>query len=200
MPATPVEEQLRALDRLVRAGKVRWIGLSNETPWGVMTFLAAAREHGLARVVSVQNAYNLLNRVADSGLAKCSGGRRWDCSPTARSPSATSPASIATACRRARAWASSRTSGARYSKPGVAPAVTAYCGLAASRGITPVQLALGFVASRPFVASTIVGATSRAQLAENLDAFATPLDRETLEAIDAIHLQHTNPPLIKGDS
>jgi aryl-alcohol dehydrogenase-like predicted oxidoreductase len=193
VPATPVDEQLRALDRLVRAGKVRWIGLSNETPWGVMSFLAAAREHGLARVASVQNAYNLLNRVAESGLSEVL--FREEVGLLAYSPLAFG---YLTGKYRESVPARSRVGelenfGARYSKPGVAPAVSAYCELAAGRGITPVQLALGFVASRPFVTSTIVGATSRAQLAENLDALATPLDRETLEAIDAIHLRHTNP-------
>jgi aryl-alcohol dehydrogenase-like predicted oxidoreductase len=193
VPCTPVEEQLRALDRLVREGKVRWIGLSNETPWGVMAFLQAARAHGLARVACVQNAYNLLNRVAESGLSEALWRERVGF--LAYSPLAFG---YLTGKYRGGVPARSRVGelagfGARYSRPGVAPAVDAYCGLAASRGLTPVQLALGFVASRPFVTSTIVGATSRAQLAENLDAVLTPLDRETLEAIDAIHLRHTNP-------
>jgi aryl-alcohol dehydrogenase-like predicted oxidoreductase len=193
VPATPVEEQLVALDRLVRSGKVRWIGLSNETPWGVMAFLAAAREHGLARVASVQNAYNLLNRVAESGLSEVLWRERVGML-------AYSPLAFGYLAGKYREGVPARSRvgelegfGARYSKPGVAPAVEAYCDLAKSRGLTPVQLALGFVASRPFVTSTIVGATTRRQLEENLDAFATPLDRETLEAIDRIHLAHTNP-------
>jgi aryl-alcohol dehydrogenase-like predicted oxidoreductase len=193
VPATPIEEQLRALDRLVRDGKVRWIGLSNETPWGVMAFLAAAREHGLARVACVQNACNLLNRVPESGLSEVLW--REEVGMLAYSPLAFG---YLTGKYRDGVPPRSRvgelgTFGARYSKPGVAPAVGAYCELAATRGLTPVQLALGFVASRPFVTSTIVGATTRAQLAGNLDAIATPLDRETLAAIDAIHLLHTNP-------
>lgn len=193
VPATPVVEQLRALDRLVREGKVRWIGLSNETPWGVMAFLAAAREHGLARVACVQNAYNLLNRVAESGLSEALW--REQVGLLAYSPLAFG---YLTGKYRDGVPARSRVAelagfGARYARPGVAPAVAAYCELAASRGLTPVQLALAFVASRPFVASTIVGATTRAQLAENLDAFATTLDAQTLEAIDEIHLRHTNP-------
>ncbi|HEX4943361.1 MAG TPA: aldo/keto reductase [Usitatibacteraceae bacterium] len=191
--ATPVDEQLGALDRLVRAGKVRRIGLSNETPWGVMSFLAAVRGSGLARVASVQNAYNLLNRVAESGLSEVLW--REQVGMLAYSPLAFG---YLTGKYRDGVPARSRVGelenfGARYSKPGVAPAVAAYCALAASRGLSPVQLALGFVASRPFVTSTIVGATSRAQLVENLDAIATPLDRETLDAIDRIHLLHTNP-------
>ncbi len=193
VPATPVEEQLRALDRLVRAGKVRWIGLSNETPWGVMAFLAAAREAGLARIVSIQNAYSLLNRVCESGMSEVLW--REEAGMLAYSPLAFG---YLTGKYREGVPARSRVGelenfGARYAKPGVAPAVAAYCALAASRGLTPVQLALGFVASCPFVTSTIVGATSRAQLAENLAAIATPLDREALAAIDAIHLRHTNP-------
>ena len=193
VPATPIDEQLRALDRLVRDGKVRWVGLSNETPWGVMAFLAAAREHGLARVACVQNAYNLLNRVAESGLTEALW--REEVGMLAYSPLAFG---YLTGKYCDGVPARSRVGelqnfGARYSKPGVAPAVSAYCALAASRGLTPVQLAIAFVASRPFVTSTIVGATSRAQLAENLDAFATTLDRQTLEAIDEIHLRLTNP-------
>jgi aryl-alcohol dehydrogenase-like predicted oxidoreductase len=191
--ATPIVEQLGALDRLVRAGKVRWIGLSNETPWGVMAFLDAARAHGLARVACVQNPYNLMNRVAESGLSEAMW--REQVGFLAYSPLAFG---YLTGKYRDGVPGRSRVGelanfNARYSKPGVAPAVEAYCALAKSRGLTPVQLALGFVASRPFVTSTIVGATSRAQLAENLDAIATALDRETLDAIDAIHLRYTNP-------
>jgi aryl-alcohol dehydrogenase-like predicted oxidoreductase len=193
VPATAVGEQLAALDRLVRDGKVRRIGLSNETPWGVMAFLAAARENGLSRVVSVQNAYNLLNRVPESGLTEVLA--REEVGLLAYSALAFG---LLTGKYRDGVPAKSRlgrfpTFGARYSKPGIAPAVTAYCALAASRGLTPTQLALGFTASRSFVTSTIVGATSRAQLAENLDALATPLDAETRDAIDQIHLLHSNP-------
>jgi aryl-alcohol dehydrogenase-like predicted oxidoreductase len=193
VPATPIAEQLAALDRLVREGKVRHIGLSNETPWGVMSFLAAAREQGLARVVSVQNAFNLLNRVAESGLTEVL--LREEVGLLAYSPLAFG---MLTGKYRAGVPAASRlgifpTFGQRYSKPGVATAATAYAELAESRGLTPVQLALGWVASRPCVTSTIIGATSRDQLAADLDALATPLDGETLAAIDRIHLLHTNP-------
>lgn len=190
---TPIRAQLEALARLVDAGKVRYVGLSNEHPWGVMQFTRLADEYGLPRVVSIQNAYNLLNRVFEYGLAEVC--HREAVGLLAYSPLAfghlsgkylTEPAAPGRLTRFA-------GFGQRYDKPGVPPAVEAYAALARQHGLSPAQLALAFVYSRPFVAATIVGATSLAQLTENIDTARLVLPPELIAAIDAIHLRHTNP-------
>lgn len=190
---TPIRAQLEALAELVEAGKVRRVGLSNEHPWGVMEFLRLSREFGLPRVVSIQNAYSLLNRTFESGLAEIA--HREKVSLLAYSPLAFGHLSgkylqDPTAAGRITLFPNF---GQRYSKPNLVPAVEAYVALAREHGLTPAQLALGFAYSRWFVGSTIVGATSMAQLRENLDAWKVAIDAPLGEAIDAVHLRYTNP-------
>jgi aryl-alcohol dehydrogenase-like predicted oxidoreductase len=190
---TPIRNQLEVLAALVREGKVRHVGVSNEHPWGVMEFVRLADELGLPRVVSLQNAYNLLNRTFETGLAEVC--HRENVGLLAYSPLAfghltgkylADPRAVG----RLTLWESF---GQRYTKPNVAPAVAAYAELARRHGLSPTQLALGFVRSREFVASTIVGASSLAQLQETLPATLTPISAELLGEIDAIHLRFTNP-------
>jgi aryl-alcohol dehydrogenase-like predicted oxidoreductase len=190
---TSIREQLEALAELVREGKVRQIALSNEHPWGIMQFTRLAEEHGLPRIASTQNAYNLLNRTFETGLAEVC--YRENVGLLAYSALAcghltgkylSNPA----AAGRITQWPAF---GQRYSKPNVAPAIAAYVALAARHGLTPTQLALGFVHSRWFVSSTIIGASSLAQLKETLPATRTPMAKELLAEIDAIHLKFTNP-------
>ena len=186
-------ETLSALADEVKAGRIRHIGLSNETPWGVMEFLRLA-DAGMPRVVSIQNAYNLLNRVYEHGLSEI--GYREKIGLLAYSPLAFGHLS-------GKYLGGEKPSGARftlfpqfgprYGKPNVAPAVQAYEELANAQGLSLTQLALAFCRSRFFVASTIVGATSVAQLRENIDAFSATLDAATLAAIDDIHLRFTSP-------
>jgi aryl-alcohol dehydrogenase-like predicted oxidoreductase len=188
-----LEETLAALDAEVKAGRVREIGLSNETPWGVMEALRISAANKLPRPASIQNAYNLINRVYEHGLSEI--GFREQIGLLAYSPLAFGhltgkylhgkPANAR--------FTRFPQFGPRYGKPNVGPAVAAYAELAASRGLTLTQLALAFCKSRFFVASTIVGATSVDQLKENIDAFAVDLDRDALDAIDALHLRFTNP-------
>ncbi|NJD35794.1 MAG: NADP(H)-dependent aldo-keto reductase [Betaproteobacteria bacterium] len=189
----PIEETLSALAELVKEGRVRHIGLSNETPWGVMQFLHLAEKHGLPRVVSVQNAYSLLNRTWETGLAEI--GFRENVSLLAYSP-------LAFGLLSGKYVADPRASGRltlfkgfaqRYSKVNVQPAVAAYVELARAHGLTPVQLALGFAASRKFVASTIIGATMLEQLREDISACEAPLADEVLQQIEALHLRYCNP-------
>ena len=191
--AVPIRIQLEVLTALVRAGKVRHIGLSNETPWGVMEFLRLAREHGLARVVTIQNAYSLLNRSFEPGLAEIA--FRENIGLLAYSPLAFGHLSgkyLADARAPGRITAF-KGFGQRYDKPNVVPAVSAYAELARAQGLTPTQLALAFVYRRPFVASTIIGATTTDQLQENLAAWDTVLSPEALRQIDAVHQRFTNP-------
>ena len=192
-PCTPIREQMAALGELVREGKIRHVGLSNEHPWGVMEFLRAADELGLARVVSVQNAYNLLNRVFEQTLAEVCFRENVSLLPYsvlgfgllsgkyADDPATVGRVSLFPALAQ------------RYTKPNVGPAVAAYAALARRHGMTPVELAIAFVAGRPFVASAIVGATTPGQLEANLRAAGRRLDEGVLAEIDAVHLQFTNP-------
>lgn len=192
-PATPIEEQLVALAELVAEGKIRYVGLSNEHPWGLMSFLRAADELGLPRVVSVQNAFNLLNRVFEQSLAEVCFRERVSLLPYSvlgfghlsgkylDDPGAPGRISLFPAF------------GQRYDKPGVRPAVAAYAALARRYGMAPAEMAIAFVAAQPFVGSVILGATSVAQLEANLDACDLLLDAQVMREIDAIHLQFSSP-------
>lgn len=189
----PLRETLEALAELVKEGKLRYVGLSNETPWGVMEFVRLAREHGLPRIVSVQNAYNLLNRTWEMGLAEI--GHREQVALLPYSP-------LAFGLLSGKYLADPQASGRvtmfegfaqRYSKTNVQPAVTAYAELARRHGLTPAQMAMAFVASRWFVASTIIGATTMAQLKEDIDACALTLSADILKDIEALHLRYFNP-------
>lgn len=190
---TPIRAQLEVLAELVREGKIRHVGLSNEHPWGVKEFVRLADEHGLPRVVSIQNAYSLLNRVFEYGLAETCHRERVGL--LAYSPLAFGH--LSGKYRRDPAARGRLTEfehfGQRYTKPNVLPAVDAYLELAERHGLTPTALALAFVYRRWFVASTIIGATTMAQLEENLAAWRTGLTPAILEEIDAIHLRFTNP-------
>jgi aryl-alcohol dehydrogenase-like predicted oxidoreductase len=191
--AVPIRAQLETLSELIREGKVRYVGLSNEHPWGVMSFLRAADELDLPRVVSIQNAYNLLNRTFECGLAEIA--YREQLSLLAYSPLAFGLLSgkyLADGDGHGRATLF-KGFAQRYQKPNVEPAVSAYVALARRHGLSPVQLALSFVYRRWFVSSTIIGATSMGQLAENLDAWEQPLSEAVLAEIETLHRRYTNP-------
>jgi aryl-alcohol dehydrogenase-like predicted oxidoreductase len=190
---TSIREQLEALGELVKEGKIRYIGVSNEHPWGIMQFAKLADELGLPRIVTTQNSYHLLNRTFETGLAEVCHRERVGLlaySPLAFGHLTGKYLNNPAATGRLTQWPSF---GQRYTKPNVLPATTAYAELARQHGLTPTQLALGFVRSRWFVASTIIGASSLAQLKETLPATQTPMPAELLAAIDAIHLRYTNP-------
>jgi aryl-alcohol dehydrogenase-like predicted oxidoreductase len=192
-PCTSIQAQLEALAGLVREGKVRYVGLSNEHPWGVMAFRQAAREHGLPAVVSIQNAYSLLNRVFESGLAEVC--HREQVGLLAYSVLAFGHLTgkylkDANAAGRIKLFPNF---GQRYQKPNVQPAVAAYVAVAESFGLTPTQLALAFVHSRWFVSSTIIGATTLKQLQENLAAADIVMTKELQAAVAEVHARYTNP-------
>ena len=198
-PQTPIVDQLRALDRLVRDGKVRQIGLSNETPWGVCAFVRAAEEHGLARIVSVQNPYALVNRVVDNGLDETlyrEGVSLLAYSPLgmgtltgkydARGVDVSRPES-------GRLARFERVRTQRWGRPETLAAAKRYNALARAHGLTPLQLALGFVYGSWRVASTILGVVSVAQLDECLDAWGTTLSADVLAEIDRIRWEIRDP-------
>ncbi|CAG0991504.1 NDP-hexose C3-ketoreductase / dTDP-4-oxo-2-deoxy-alpha-D-pentos-2-ene 2,3-reductase [Methylophilaceae bacterium] len=186
-----IRDQLEALAELVQEGRIRYIGVSNEQPWGVMEFLRIADEYDLPRIASIQNCYNLINRGFEFGLAEI--GYREQLSLLAYSPLAFGHLTgkyLEGGNGRATLF---KGFAQRYEKPNVAPASAAYAALARQHGFTPAELALSFVYHRWFVASTIIGATSMAQLKENLSAWQKPLSDELLKEIENLHLRYMNP-------
>ena len=191
--AVPIQEQLEVLAELVREGKIRHIGLSNEHPWGVMEFLRIARQSSLPRVVSIQNPYNLINRTFETGMTEIVFREKLSLLPY--SPLAFGHLSGKYLFDPNAPGRVTQFEGfaQRYQKTNVQPAVKAYTDLAQRHGMSPTSLALSFVYRRWFVTSTIIGATSLAQLQENLDAWEKPLSEDILAEIEALHLAYTNP-------
>ncbi len=190
---TPMEEQLDALAAQVKAGKVRAIGVSNETPWGMMKFLEIAERAGLPRIASIQNPYNLICRQFEVGLSEIA--IREDCGLLAYSP-------LAFGALTGKYLNGNKPEGSRhalfpqfqrYFKPPGVKATEAYVTLAREHGLDPAGMALAFVNSRPFLTATILGATTEEQLAANLKSEDMVLADEVLEGIKAIHAQHANP-------
>ena len=190
--ATPIEETLEVLDGFVRQGRVRHVGISNETPWGTMEYLRLARERGWPRVASIQNPYSLLNRSFEVGLAEMA--IREQAGLLAYSPlgfGVLSGKYLDGAPPNARITLFPRFS--RYSNEQGVKATRAYVELARAYRLSPAQMALAFVNSRPFLTSTIIGATTLEQLEENIASADLALSDEVLEAIENIHLRHPNP-------
>lgn len=188
-----IEETLTALAKLVEEGKIRHIGLSNETPWGLMRFLAAAEQLGLPRVVSIQNPYNLLNRTFEVGLAEIS--HREQVGLLAYSPLAFGMLSgkYLGGARPASSRITLYSRFTRYLKEEGQRAIAEYVALAREHGLSPAQMALAYVTSRPFVTSNIIGATSMTQLEENIASLSLTLSEEVLAGIEAIHTRQPNP-------
>jgi len=189
----PIEETLQVLGDLVRAGKVRHIGLSNETPWGAMRFLHAAKELNLPRAVSVQNPYSLLNRSFEIGMAEIA--HREGLGLLAYSP-------LGFGVLSGKYLGDNQPPGARltlfdrfqrYRGHRGQLATEAYVSLARSQGLDPAQMALAYVLSRPFVTSVIIGATGLDQLASNLKSLDLSLSPLVLSAIEEIHQHNPNP-------
>ena len=198
-PQTSIVEQLQALDLLVKAGKVRHIGLSNESPWGLMEFLHVAERHGLPRVVSVQNPYALVNRSLDNGLDEAmhrSGTALLAYSPlgfgtlTGKYDDAGLDPAQPTLGRMAR-FESMRKQ--RWARAETLVAAREYNALARAHGLSPTQLALAFCFGSWRVASTIIGVTSLAQLDENLAAWGTVLSPDLLAALDEVRWRQRDP-------
>lgn len=191
--AVPIEETLDALDRLVRAGKARYVGVSNETPWGLMQYLRLAETRGLPRIASIQNPYSLLNRTFEVGLAEFA--HREQVGLLAYSPLGFGVLSgkYLDGARPPRARLTLFDRFQRYTGPRVEAAVRAYVELARAHGLDPAQMALAYVASRPFVASMLVGATTLAQLRANIAAGALDLPDAVVAQIEKIHRDHPNP-------
>ena len=199
-PGTGIHAQLEALGTLVRSGKVRAVGLSNETAYGVHEFVRLAEQHGLPRVASIQNAYCLLNRTYENGLDESC--HRLGVSLLAYSPLAfglltgkydQSGLTGPDAPMNARIAKFESTRKQRWGRPEALAAARRYNALARENGMTPSQLALAFCYTKWQVASTIIGVTSVAQLDEDLNAWGTTLSPEVLKQIDAIRWDIRDP-------
>lgn len=190
---TPFEEILEALDAWVRRGAIRHIGVSNETAWGVMRYTAEAEARGLPRIASIQNAYNLVNRTFEIGLAETC--VREDVALLAYSPLGQGylTGKYLDGARPAGARTTLFNRGQRYEGPGAEGALRAYVELAARHGMSGAELALRFCMSRPFMGSVILGATSLEQLAHALDACEQGWSDELERAVETIHATAPNP-------
>jgi aryl-alcohol dehydrogenase-like predicted oxidoreductase len=194
-PSVPIEETLAALGELVKEGKIRHIGVSNESPWGVAEFIKRSEMRGLPRIATIQNLYNLTARAFETTLLDevCF---REDVSLLAYSPLAfgqlsakyvDDPKAVGRLTIFPPTWSP------RYLRPAVFDAVKEYAALARANGLSPAQMALAWCYNRWNVASTIIGATHLDQLKENIDAERIVLPAEVVAQIDAIHARITNP-------
>lgn len=188
-----LEETLGALHEAVKAGKIRQIGVSNETPWGVMKYLQLSDQHDQPRMQSIQNPYSLLNRTFEVGLSEVA--HREQVGLLAYSP-------LGFGVLSGKYLNDQRPKGSRlslfpqysryFSGEGVS-ATQAYVDLANEHGLNPAQMALAFVNIRPFVTSNIIGATTMEQLKDNIASIDLELSDDVLSAIDEIHTRHPNP-------
>ena len=192
-PETPIDETLRALQELVAAGKIKTIGLSNETPWGTMKFLELADREGLPRVESIQNPYGLLNRTYEIAMAEVS--HREDVGLLAYSP-------LGMGLLTGKYRHGARPDGSRmavferftrYDGTETLEATEQYLQLADEHGLNPTHMALAFVNTRPFVLSNIIGATTMEQLKMNIDSLNVTLSKDVLKGIEAIQQRLPNP-------
>jgi aryl-alcohol dehydrogenase-like predicted oxidoreductase len=199
---TSIFTQLEAFDKLVKQGKVRYIGLSNETPWGVHEFVRLAEQHNLPRVQTVQNVYNLASRAIDNGLDETM--HRLDVSSIPYSPLAfglltgkydESGIDGPNTPRDARIGKFESVRKQRWGRPDALAAARRYNALARANGMTPTKMALAWCYTNWRVASTIIGVTTQAQLDEDLDAWGTKLSPEVLAEIDKIRWEIRDPAM-----
>lgn len=187
------EEVLSALDVWIKKGAIGHIGVSNESPWGVMRFVEEAQRNGLPRIASIQNAYNLVNRVFEMGLAEIS--MREQVGLLAYSPLAQGylTGKYLDGARPPGARTTLFDRGQRYQGPSAEPAIKAYVALAREHGLSPAQLALKFCATRAFMTSVIIGATTMEQLVHDIDAFDAPWSDALEKSIEDIQATYPNP-------
>lgn len=188
-----IADQLATFAELIQTGKIRHLGVSNETPWGISEFSHVAKQLGLPKIVSIQNAYNLINRTFEMGLTEA-------CYREQVGLLAYSPLGFGHLSGKYVQGSPSNTRitlfpqfGQRYKKVNVQAATAEYAAIAQKYDLSPTQLALAFVRSRWFVTSTIIGATTLEQLKENIDSAKVQLNTEILAEIDQVHARYFNP-------
>lgn len=191
--STPISETLEVLNDFVNSGKIRYIGISNETPWGVMQYLNLSQQNSWPRIISIQNPYSLLNRTYEVGLAEFS--QRENIDLLAYSP-------LGFGVLTGKYLRSEDTSKARltifvgytrYSNDQAKRATEKYVKLAEQIGLSATHMALAYVNSRPFLGSNIIGATSIEQLKQNIESAEIDLSEEVVEQIETIHKEIPNP-------
>ena len=184
---------LETLNGFIQQGKIKHIGLSNETPWGIMRFLEESKYHNLPRIKTVQNPYSLLNRLYENGSAEI--GIRENVGLLAYSPMAFGVLSgkFLTGEAHPNARINLFPQFSRYNSEQSAAATRLYHEIAQQNGLTLTQLALAFIEQQPFVTSTIIGATTMEQLKENIDTINVTLSEELLQAIDAVQAKIPDP-------
>jgi len=189
----PIEETLDALGEIVESGKIRHIGISNETAWGIAEYLRLAEQKNLPRIVTIQNPYNLLNRTFEIGAAEFS--HRENVGLLAYSP-------LGFGVLTGKYLNNEKPTGARltlfdrftrYTNDEGIKSTEAYIKLARAHGLDPAQMALAFVSSRPFLTSNIIGATSMEQLKTNIESINIQLSKDLLREIEDIHTRQPNP-------
>jgi len=196
--AVPFEEQVEAIGALIAEGKVRHWALSNETPYGVMSHVAAADAAGVPRPVALQQSYSLLHREAEGALAEL-------CSPSTLGLALLPWSAMAGGVLSGKYLGGARPDGSRmalfpnrytrFMSDRSLAAASRYAEIAAESGMTPAQLAYAFCGAQWFIPSTIIGATTVEQLQENIAAFSFKLDGGVLQAIDRVYLEHRDPAL-----
>ena len=188
-----IEETLDAMSMLVKSGKVKYIGISNETPWGTNKYLQLAKDAGHEKIISIQNPYSLLNRIYEVGLAEISQHENIDLlaySPLGFGQLTGKYINKTEENTRLGLYGDWFT---RYSNENCINAVKEYSKIANKYNISLTHLALAFVNTRPFVASNIIGATTMNQLKENIESIDIDLSEEILEEINEVHLNQPNP-------
>lgn len=193
-PSVAIAETLEALQELIDEGKIRYIGVSNESSWGVSEFIYHAQVYGLPRIVSIQNAYHLANRAFESGLDETC--YRENVGLLAYSPLAFGQLTgkyVENANAPGRLTLFPPNWSPRYLRPRVVEATRRYMQIAKAHGMTATELALAWCYTRWFVASTIIGATTLEQLKTDIDAYSIKLSDEVVKAVNEVHLEFTNP-------
>ncbi|WP_312741730.1 NADP(H)-dependent aldo-keto reductase [Cedecea neteri] len=192
LPVTLLET-LEALTECQRAGKIRYIGVSNETPWGVMRYLQLAEKHDLPRIVTIQNPYSLLNRSFEVGLSEISQHEGVELLAYSCLAFGVLSGKYLNGAKPAGARNTLFSRFTRYSGEQSQKAVAAYVEIAKRHNLDPAQMALAFVRRQPFVASTLLGATTLEQLKTNLESLYLTLSEEVIEEIEAVHRIYTYP-------
>lgn len=193
--AVPVTllETLEALTEFQRAGKIRYIGVSNETPWGVMRYLQLAEKHDLPRIVTIQNPYSLVNRSYEVGLAEITQREGVELLAYSCLGFGTLTGKYLNGAKPAGARNTLFSRFTRYSGEQTQLAVAAYVDIAKRHNLDPAQMALAFVRRQPFVASTLLGATTLEQLKTNLESLHVDLSEDVLEELEAVNRVYTYP-------
>ena len=188
-----IESTLEILADLVKAGKIRHIGLSNESAWGTMRYVAASEQHDLLRIVSIQNAYSFVNRTFETGLAEVSGRENVGLLAYSVLAQGYLTGKYRNGALPAGARKTLFNKMQRYEHPRTQAAVDAYTDFAKEVGLDPAQMAIAHALSRGFMTSVIIGATRMEQLVTNIAAADLKLGPDVLERIDALHQEYGNP-------